>query len=74
MAFTKVVDYQEIKDWLANDKISGIKGYNEDLLHIFSDNVLKMIKNGDDGWQALVPKEVENAVTSKKLFGFKVSQ
>ncbi len=56
---------------VANDKISGIKGYNEDLLHIFSDNVLKMIKNGEDGWQALVPKEVENAVTGKKLFGYK---
>lgn len=56
---------------LANDKISGIKGYDESLLHIFSDKVLKMIKNGEQGWEKMVPKEVEHTIKNKNLFGFK---
>lgn len=56
---------------LANDKISGIKGFKEDILHIFSDNVLKMIKNGEPNWENMVPLEVEKAVKSKRLFGYK---
>jgi hypothetical protein len=56
---------------LANDKISGIKGFDESLLHIFSDNVLKMIQNGQTGWEELVPKEVETMIKTKKLFGYK---
>lgn len=56
---------------LANDKISGIKGFDESLLHIFSDNVLKMIQNGQTGWEELVPKEVESMIKTKKLFGYK---
>jgi hypothetical protein len=56
---------------IANDKISGINGYDENLLHIFSDNVLKMIKSGENGWESMVPPEVETAVKTKKLFGYK---
>lgn len=56
---------------IVNDKISGINGYNEQLLHIFSDDVLKMIKTGQKDWEAMVPPEVETAVKTKKLFGYK---
>ncbi len=56
---------------LANDKISGINGYNENLLHIFSDNVLRMIKNGEYGWETMVPPEVETSIKTKRLFGYR---
>jgi hypothetical protein len=56
---------------LANDKISGIKGYDESLLHIFSDKVLKMIQNGEEGWEKMVPDEVANNIKNKHLFGYK---
>jgi hypothetical protein len=55
---------------LANDKIENIHDFDRNSLHILSDNVLKMIKNGEPGWEAMVPDGVTKAIKEKNLFGF----
>ena len=45
--------------------------YNSKVLHIFSPIVLRMIKNGINGWEKLVPTYVDNIIKEKKLFGYK---
>lgn len=56
---------------LANDKLEDIKGAHTEYLHIYSDNVIKMIKANEDGWQTMVPAEVREAIENKNLFGYK---
>lgn len=51
--------------------ISPLKNYNESILDIFSPNVLKMISNGDNSWEELVPDIVARKIKSQKLFGYK---
>lgn len=53
-----------------SDKITDIKGVDPEILHITSDEVLRMIKAGESGWEAMVPVEVENAVKERGLFGY----
>ncbi|MBL3658591.1 TonB-dependent receptor [Fulvivirga sediminis] len=53
-----------------NDKLENIKGANVDNLHIISDNVLSMIKSGEEGWEAMVPRKVVSAVKEKCLFDY----
>ncbi|MDX2305626.1 MAG: TonB-dependent receptor [Microscillaceae bacterium] len=55
---------------LANDKIENIKNFDANHLHIISDNVLKMIKNCEKGWEELVPDTVVQAIKKKCLFGY----
>jgi hypothetical protein len=54
----------------SNYKITDIEGYNPDVLHILSDNVLKMIKENDEGWEKMVPEEVSKTIKDNCLFGF----
>jgi hypothetical protein len=53
-----------------NNRIVDI-GYDSKVLHIFSPIVLRMIKNGINGWENLVPAYVDNIIKEKKLFGYK---
>lgn len=55
---------------LANDKIEDIRDYNNDFLHIYSDNVLKMIQNNEIGWEKMLPDSVTKTIKSRKLFGY----
>ena len=45
--------------------------FDPKVLHIFSPIVLRMIKNGINGWEDLVPPYVDNVIKDKKLFGYK---
>lgn len=56
---------------LANDKLADVKEYDASLLHIYNDNVLSMIKNGEDGWESMVPPIVGKLIKQNNLFGFK---
>ena len=56
---------------LRNGKIEGIKHANLEHLHIFSDQVIKMIKKSEPGWEALVPDVVAEQIKTKSLFGYK---
>jgi hypothetical protein len=56
---------------LANEQIKDVTNYHPEILHIYSDKVLEMIKTGHEGWENMVPESVLEAITSKKLFGYK---
>ena len=53
-----------------NNRIVDIE-FDSKVLHIFSPIVLRMIKNGIEGWEDLVPAYVDNIIKDKKLFGYK---
>lgn len=53
-----------------NDKLSDIMDANREIMHIFSDDVLKMIKEGDSRWEGMVPESVCNVIKEKKLFKY----
>jgi len=53
-----------------NNKIEALPNVNYHLLHIFSDNVLAMIKRGEEGWEEMVPETVAKQVKEKCLFEY----
>ncbi|MDJ1500393.1 TonB-dependent receptor [Xanthocytophaga agilis] len=55
---------------LANNKLEAIRDFDENLLHIISDNVLAMIKDGIDGWEIMVPTQVARIIKERNLFGY----
>lgn len=54
-----------------NGKLKGIEGVNKELLSIFSDDVLKMIKEDQEGWEKMLPYVVSTAIAEHGLFGSK---
>lgn len=57
-----------------NDKMTSIKEFDRDLLHIFSDDVLMKIKAGASSWEDDVPEEVAKAIKFFELFGYQPSK
>ncbi|MFM7758619.1 MAG: TonB-dependent receptor, partial [Crocinitomicaceae bacterium] len=57
-----------------NDKMTSIKEFDRDLLHIFSDDVLMKIKAGASSWEDDVPEEVAKAIKFFELFGYQQSK
>ncbi|MCB0635964.1 MAG: TonB-dependent receptor [Lewinella sp.] len=55
---------------LDNEQIVDVEGYNADLLHIFSKQVLTMIRNGEKGWELMVPTKVSSLIKERCLFGY----
>ncbi|MFC2119330.1 TonB-dependent receptor [Bacteroidota bacterium] len=55
---------------IKNKKLKDLKNINTDKLHIFSDNVIEMIKNNVPGWEEMIPKYAVDKIKSKKMFGF----
>ncbi len=53
-----------------NNKLQDVEGANINNLHIISDNVLAMIKKGEEGWERFVPHKVEEAIKEQGLFDF----
>ena len=63
--------FRPLYDYLIyNNRIVDIQ-FDPKVLHIFSPIVLRMIKNGINGWEDLVPPYVDNVIKDKKLFGYK---
>ena len=62
---------KHLYDYLVgHDNIVQIEGYREDILDVFSHNVLEMIRQGDKAWEDTVPEKVAAAIKKKKLFGY----
>jgi len=59
---------------LESSQIKDIKGFKEEVLHIFSQQVLQMIKENEKGWEKLVPSKVAKLIKEKCLFGFPYEQ
>jgi hypothetical protein len=55
---------------IANNKIEDISHYNENNLHVQTDKVLQLIKQGADGWEEYVPPEVAAMIKDRCLFGY----
>jgi hypothetical protein len=55
---------------IANNKIEDIRHYNEKNLHVQTDRVLQMIKQGEEGWEEYVPAEVAAMIKERCLFGY----
>jgi hypothetical protein len=53
-----------------NNKLEDIQDANVNNLHIISDNVLAMIKKGDEGWEKFVPRKVQEAIKDHNLFDY----
>ena len=56
------------KHLLDSHQIQSVQGYNEDLLHIFADNVYSKIVEGDESWKTMLPAEVVQVIVEKGLF------
>lgn len=55
---------------IANNKIEDIRHYNERNLHVQTDSVLGLIKQGAEGWEEFVPAEVVKMIKDRCLFGY----
>ena len=52
-----------------NGKVVDITDYDTSNLSVFSRTVLKMIANGEDGWETMLPEGVSRLIKEKSLFG-----
>ena len=53
-----------------NGKLMDIENFDPNVLHIFSREVLKMIAEGQDGWQDMLPEGVSETIIQNRLFGY----
>jgi hypothetical protein len=53
-----------------NGKVVDIANYDEKNLEIFSRHVLKMIVNGETGWEKMLPDGTADIIKQHKLFGY----
>lgn len=53
---------------IENRNIVDIQGFNPAILDIYHKEVLKMIQNGEPGWEEKVPPEVARLIREKRLF------
>lgn len=51
-----------------NGKVVDIKDYDPSILEIFSREVLKMIAEGKEGWEEMLPEETAKMIKEKNLF------
>lgn len=58
------------KFFKTNGRLVDIKDVNTDILHIFSRTVLKMIKDGEEGWEDMLPEGISEMIKNNRLFGF----
>jgi hypothetical protein len=59
---------------IANNKLEDIRNANTNNLHIISDNVLAMIRKGEDGWEKFVPSKVAEAIKENGLFDYPLTK
>ena len=59
--------YQHLLD---NNQIVDIQGFNHDILHIFSKEVLSMLRKDEGTWKDMVPPKVAELIKDQCLFGF----
>ncbi|MEZ4854574.1 TonB-dependent receptor [Flavobacterium sp.] len=57
-----------------NGKVVDIKDYEEKNLEIFSRKVLKMISDGESGWEEMLPEGTANIIKKQKLFGYEETE
>ena len=53
-----------------NGKLVDISDFDQEIFHIFSRKVLKMIAKGEKGWQEMLPEGISETIVKKRLFGY----
>ena len=43
---------------------------NEEIKNIFSRDVLRKIRSGEEGWESCLPQYVDRVIKEKELFGY----
>lgn len=62
---------KHLYDYLVgHEDILQIEGFREDILDIFSHEILEKIRQRDTSWEEAVPKKVAEAIKEKNLFGY----
>jgi hypothetical protein len=56
---------------LFNKRLVDIDNFDPNVLHIFSRQVLEMIRKGEPGWEDMVPPYVDNMIKDNQLFGYR---
>jgi hypothetical protein len=51
--------------------IRQLDNYDQGVLHIFSRDVLKRIKDGDEEWEEMVPSEIARVIKERGFFGYR---
>ena len=59
---------------LFNKRIVDITSFDPNVLHIFSKQVLDMIRGAQPGWESMVPPYVDNMIKDNRLFGYRPVQ
>jgi hypothetical protein len=54
-----------------NGFIVQLENYNEDILHIFSRDILRRIKEGDATWETMLPDQVAHLIKERRFFGYR---
>lgn len=54
-----------------NGKVIDIENNDPTIANIFSREVLRMISNGEDGWEEMLPEGTAELIKSRNLFGYK---
>ncbi|GGG44062.1 hypothetical protein GCM10011414_12150 [Croceivirga lutea] len=57
-----------------NGKVMDIIDYDPDIMHIFSRDVLKRLRNGEKGWEEMLPKGIAKMIKDKNLFSRKENE
>ncbi|GAB4156308.1 MAG: TonB-dependent receptor [Winogradskyella sp.] len=57
-----------------NGKVVDITDYDASNLSVFSRTVLKMIANGDNDWEEMLPEGVAKLIKEKSLFGYEAEE
>ena len=52
-------------------RIKAIQNFDESVLHIFSRDVLRRIKEGDVNWETMVPREIAAVIKAHRFFGYR---
>lgn len=56
--------------FIYNGRIVDMDNYDPSILQIFSREVLRMIKDGEEGWEEMLPTYVDNIIKDNQLFGY----
>jgi hypothetical protein len=55
-------------------RIKQLDNFDESVLHIFSRDVLRRIKDEDPSWESMVPKEIAAIIKHRRFFGYRESE
>jgi hypothetical protein len=51
-------------------RIKQLDNFDQSVLHIFSRDVLRRIKDGDAAWESMVPLEIAEMIKNRRFFGY----